>query len=119
MSTSTPEFNRLIASLDGDEELLAGIAAQVAGYYRSYAGQLRLLLDDNNCQGLQKIAHKLKATWSMYADEYADAPEQLEAALRMKDTGAIHRLTEILIRELQTVSDRLNRWLENRSNHTP
>jgi hypothetical protein len=112
MPNSTPDFRRLIASLDGDEELLATIAAPVAGFYSAFAEQMRMLLDDTNYPGLKKIAHKLKATWSMYADNYHDAPEQLEAAINANDTGQIIRQTELLINELQLVSARLNNWLE-------
>jgi len=112
MSTSTPNFHKLISSLDGDEELLATIAAPIAGFYSAFAEQMRLLLDDTNYQGLLKIAHKLKATWSMYSESYHDAPEQLEAAIRANDTGRITRLTELLINELQLVSANLNNWLE-------
>ena len=75
MSTSTPEFHRLIASLDGDEELLATIAAPVAGFYSAFAEQMRLLLDDTNYAGLKNVAYKLEATWSMYAENYHDAPK--------------------------------------------
>ncbi len=112
MSTNTPDFHRLIASLDGDEELLATIAAPVAGFYSAFAEQMRLLLDDTNYAGLKKVAHKLKATWSMYAENYHDAPEQLEAAIRENDTGRIISLTELLINELHLVSSGLNSWLE-------
>lgn len=112
MSTSTPEFHRLIASLDGDEELLATIAAPVAGFYSAFAEQMRLLLDDTNYAGLKNVAHKLKATWSMYAENYNDAPEQIEAAIRANDAEQISRLTELLINELHLVATGLNSWLE-------
>lgn len=112
MSTSTPEFHRLIASLDGDEELLATIAAPVAGFYSAFAEQMRLLLDDTNYAGLKNVAHKLKATWSLYAENYHDAPEQLEAAIRANDAEQISRLTELLINELHLVATGLNSWLE-------
>jgi hypothetical protein len=65
MKLPEQRFSRILESLDGDIELFAGIAGQVARHYASYAEQMQILLDEADYKGLERMAHKLKATWAL------------------------------------------------------
>lgn len=112
MTDTANRFNKVIASFDGDEQLFAELAQPIAEHYRLYAEQIRMLLEDKNTQGLQKIAHKLKATWGLYSNRNTDLPERLENAIKNGQPDNVVVLAETLHESLCTVSSDLANWLE-------
>ncbi len=112
MTLLNTRFSKAIASFDGDEQLFAELAQPVAEHYRLYADQIRLLLDDKNEKGLQKVAHKLKATWALYTTDNTDLPERLEAAIKSGQSEMVLTLAESLTKSLYTVSRDLANWVE-------
>lgn len=113
MRTPGQRFNRIIVSLDGDEELFAQIAQPVADRYAVTAAQLQLLLEDRNFAGIRRLAHKLKATWALYADTDLAIPEALENDIDRQDTEMTIEHCEQMIRALRRTTDELQTWINN------
>ena len=112
MTLLNTRFSKAIASFDGDEQLFSELALLVAEHYRLYADQIRILMENKNVQGLQKIAHKLKATWGLYSNVNADLPERLETAIKSGHSEGVVTLAETLHKSLYSVSSDLANWLE-------
>jgi len=113
MTLPDQRFSKILESLDGDIELFAGIAGPVARHYAAYAEQMQTLLNEADYVGLEKMAHKLKATWALYSIEDPDAPERLEVAIRTNNIGSIVAMSEFIIGALCVISGELNTWVKN------
>ena len=112
MSGPGSDFSKIIASLDGDDQLFAEIALPVAAHYANYASQIQVLLEQRNYTGLGRIAHKLKATWSLYTSDSPELPEQLESAIGAGDPDRISSQAVLLANALHNVSSQLKSWVE-------
>ena len=106
-------FGKIIASLDDDRDLFAAIAVPVSRHYAAYADELRSLLDSaEGREAIERVVHKVKATWSLYAIEHPDLPERIEDAMDKEDTGSATALVELLVQSLRAVSSELQTWVE-------
>lgn len=106
------DFEKILASLDGDRELFAQIAGQVSRHYADYADQIELLLADGNSAGLARLLHKLKASWALYVPDQPELPVQLDKALRVGETETVKKIAPLLLETLRTVSRELELWVK-------
>ena len=111
MSTTNSQFRKIISSLDDDEALFSELASPVAEQYELMAVQVQLLTENQHFEELQKIAHKLKATWSLYIDEFNLLPEKLESAIKQNNNEEIVSLAKEIENKLQQTAINLKGWL--------